>query len=265
MPDLSPDLRAHRDWLLSFVPMRDGASIVDLGCGAGTDLVALARMHPEARARFIGLDVSERNLGSAASHTREDPRLSFEGHDLEHALPFESASVDAVFTHNVLECVADPEGLAGEIARILRPGGVVVAAHWDWDSQTFDGTDKARIRRLVQAFADWQQPWMRHSDGWMGRRLWGIFASTGCFEGTVHVRAMTNTAFEPPWYGHARAQDLQALVKHSQASAAEVASFLQEQAALHAQGRYFYCINGFAYVGARRHSAQPHVHSRVGQ
>ena len=92
---------------------------------------------------------------------------------------------------------------------------------------------------------------MEHSDGWMGRRLWGTFASTGYFEGAMQARALINTAFETPWYGHARAQDLPALVKRSLVSAEDGAAFLAEQASLHAQGRYFYCITGLAYVGTR--------------
>jgi SAM-dependent methyltransferase len=167
-------------------------------------------------------------------------------------LPFETATVDAVFTNNMLECLAEPVKCAREIGRVLRPGGTVVAAHWDWDSQLFDGSDKATIRRLVHAFADWQQSWMEHSDGWMGRRLWGTFAATGCFDGSMHARVLTNTAFETPWYGHARAQDMSALARRSRVNAEEVAEFLDEQAALHAQGRYFYSITGLAYVGMRR-------------
>jgi SAM-dependent methyltransferase len=179
-------------------------------------------------------------------------RLSFSLHDLDSRLPFGPASVDVVFTNNALECLADPMACVGEIGRILRAGGTIVAAHWDWDSQMFDGSDKARIRRLVHAFADWQQPWMKHCDGWMGRRLWGTFASTGRFEGAVHAHTMTNTLFEPPWYGHARALDFKLLVRHALASAEDVASFLEEQSSLNEGGRYFYCISGLAYVGTRR-------------
>jgi SAM-dependent methyltransferase len=251
MFEVSPDTKAHRDWLLSFLPVHNATSIIDLGCGLGHDLIALAQAHPDIDARFIGLDSSEESIGTALAQSRDDPRLSFVCHDLKRPLPFEPKSLDAVFTHNTLECLPDPVQCAREIARILRPGGTVVAAHWDWDSQMFDGSDKARIRLLVHAFADWQQPWMEHSDGWMGRRLWGTFAQTGCFHGSMDARTLINTAYETPWYGHARAQDLSALASRSLVSADDVDGFFHEQATLYAQGRYFYCITGLAYVGTR--------------
>ncbi len=251
MPEVSPDAKAHRDWLLSFLPVPNAMSIVDLGCGTGHDLIAFADGHPDIDGRFTGLDSSEKSIAGARAQSGHDPRLSFVRHDLKRPLPFEPATVDAVFTNNALECLPEPVNCVREIARILRPGGTVVAAHWDLDSQLFDGGDKARIRRLVHAFADWQQAWMEHCDGWMGRRLWGIFASTGCFEGSMHARVLTNTAFETPWYGHSRAQDMSALARRSLVTAEDVAGFLDEQTALHAQGRYFYCITGLAYVGTR--------------
>jgi len=139
-----------------------------------------------------------------------------------------------------------------EAARILKPGGQVLMAHWDWDSQVFDGTDKAAVRRLMHAFADWQQPWMDSADGWMGRRLWGLFDASSLFEGRPYARVMMNTVFAPPWYGHARAHDLRHLVTHGLARAADYERFLRDQDTLAQEGRYFYSITGYAYVGRRR-------------
>ena len=129
MPQLSPDANAYRDWLLSFVPVQNGTSIVDLGCGAGHDLIALARKNPHVSARLIGLDASEKSIASALAQPPDEPRLSFVSYDLEHRLPFEPATVDAVFTNNVLECLAEPVDCAREIGRIVQPGGTVVTAH----------------------------------------------------------------------------------------------------------------------------------------
>src|SRR5262245_41349351 len=156
-----------------------------------------------------------------------------------------SGTFDVVYSNNLLECLTSREAFAREIARILRPGGLAVIAHWDWDSQTFDGTDKARVRRLIHTFADWRQAWMDHSDGWMGRRLWASLAPTGLFHGRIHARVMTNTVYSPPWFGHARVQDLRAPVKRQLAEAVDYEAFLADQAALSAAGRYFYSITGY--------------------
>jgi tRNA G46 methylase TrmB len=47
MPEVSPDAKAHRDWLLSVLPVQNAMSIVDLGCGDGRDLIAFAHGHPD--------------------------------------------------------------------------------------------------------------------------------------------------------------------------------------------------------------------------
>jgi SAM-dependent methyltransferase len=44
-----------------------------------------------------------------------------------------------------------------EVARVLRPDGRLVCGHWDWDSQLREADDKALVRRVVHAFADWKQ------------------------------------------------------------------------------------------------------------
>lgn len=137
------------------------------------------------------------------------------------------------------------------MARILRPGKTVVMAHWDWDSQVFDGTDKALVRRLVHAFADWQQDWTDDADGWMGRRLWGLFSATGLFDGEIHARVLTNTAYAPSSYGHARTHDFRSLVERGMVAADDYERFIADQEALNAQGSYFYSLTGYVYVGRR--------------
>lgn len=248
---LGDDVRAHRDWLLSLVDLPPGGTFVDLGCGKGEDLLAFAARTDDPRARFVGVDAAASSLATAKA-VADDPRISFCVNRIGGAVPLADGSADVVYSHNLLECLADPDGFAREAARILRPGGQAVIAHWDFDSQVLDGTDRGAVRRLVHAFADWQQGWMEHSDGWMGRRLWGVFAASGRFDGAVHARVMTNTVYAEPWYGHARVQDFARMVRKGLASAEDVARVVRDQEALAREGRYFYGITGYAYVGRRR-------------
>jgi hypothetical protein len=85
----------------------------------------------------------------------------------------------------------------------------------------------------------------------MGRRLWGVFNATALFTGAVHARTLVNTAFEPPWFGHQNALALGSLVKRGLATAEDYERFMRDQTELHASGRYFSSITGFAYVGYR--------------
>lgn len=251
MTHVPADRAVHRAWLVGLTGQLEQGLVVDLGCGRGDDLTLLAARHPAQSVRFVGLDASADAIAAASAALASDSRVSLSRAALDGRLPFDHASVDVVYSHNLLECLPDPEGFAREAARVLRPGGRVVVGHWDWDSQLFDGADKARVRRLVHAYADWQQAWMAHADGWMGRRLWGVFRRAGLLDGEVHARVLRNTAYEPGWFGYENAQALGALARRGLVRAEDYERFLGEQVALAAAGRYFYSITGFAYTSRR--------------
>jgi len=97
--------------------------VVDIGCGAGTDLLLAARaVGPDGRA--IGIDMTEamaeraRNGARAIGLDNVEVRL---GDALE--VPVESESVDVVITNGVLNLTPDKERAFGEVFRILKPGG----------------------------------------------------------------------------------------------------------------------------------------------
>jgi SAM-dependent methyltransferase len=97
-----------------------GMRVLDVGCGTGGALV-LAR----ARGAFVtGLDVSEPLL--AVAHQR------LEGSELvlgeADSLPFDDGSFDAVVGINAFQFAADPHTALAEAARVLAPGGRVVAS-----------------------------------------------------------------------------------------------------------------------------------------
>ena len=223
--------------------------VADIGCGRGDDLVLLAARHGGPDVAFVGIDGAPRAVAAASEALAPEPRASVRCVSLDNGLPLDDRSVDLLYSHNLLECLSEPAAFAREAVRVLRPGGRLVVGHWDWDSQLFDGSDKALVRRLVHAYADWQQAWMAHADGWMGRRLWGVFSSTGFVDGAVHARVLTNTAYAPDCFGYENAQALGALARRGLADAADYERFMDDQAALAVAGRFFYSITGFAFTG----------------
>ena len=100
------------DWAANAVP--PGLTVLDLACGS-------APMHARLRtARYVGVDLSPAELQKAAA--RGVPVATGDA----SRLPVPDASVDAVVVSMALMLVPLPNTLA-EVARVLRPGGVLVA------------------------------------------------------------------------------------------------------------------------------------------
>jgi len=95
-----------------------GKRVLDLGCRSG----ALTRHFLEGN-ELVGLDVDAAALAKASDLGIEPVQAN-----VEEPLPFEDASFDAVVAGELFEHLQFPDALVAEIARVLRPGGVLVGS-----------------------------------------------------------------------------------------------------------------------------------------
>jgi arsenite methyltransferase len=105
-----------------------GATVVDIGCGAGTDLLLAAR-RVGSQGRAIGIDMTEamrlRATRGAAECGLEN--VEVRGGDATR-LPIEDRSVDVVISNGVLNLVPEKERAVAELCRILKLDGRVQIA-----------------------------------------------------------------------------------------------------------------------------------------
>lgn len=105
--------------------------VLDVGCGTGVELFALARVLPDSV--LTGIDVSEKNVRRAETARRGDPagkRISFVAQDY---LSFSGGEFDLIIMDSTLQNIAAEDGvLYGKLARDLAPGGVL-AVSWPFD------------------------------------------------------------------------------------------------------------------------------------
>ncbi|HKN95504.1 MAG TPA: GNAT family N-acetyltransferase [Pseudonocardiaceae bacterium] len=103
--------------------LRPGETVLDLGSGAGLDvLLSARRVGPTGRA--IGLDMTDQMLALARRHAAEAGVTNVEflrGHIEDIPLP--DGSVDVVISNCVLTLSADQPAVFTEIVRVLKPGG----------------------------------------------------------------------------------------------------------------------------------------------
>jgi arsenite methyltransferase len=100
-----------------------GQVVLDLGCGAGTDLLVAAQMvGPEGRA--IGVDMTPAMLERARQSAAAMGVANVELHEsLIESLPLPDESVDVVISNGVIDLVPDKDAVFSELDRVLRPGG----------------------------------------------------------------------------------------------------------------------------------------------
>ncbi len=89
--------------------------VLDPGVGAGI----IKQMNFKGMAkRVCGIDLDERVVGNPLL---DEGRISDAG-----AIPYDATTFDLVFSDNVLEHLSESEAVFGEVARVLKPGGILL-------------------------------------------------------------------------------------------------------------------------------------------
>ncbi|WP_406639393.1 methyltransferase domain-containing protein [Amycolatopsis sp. WGS_07] len=96
-----------------------GLRVLDLGCGQGSITATLA-----PACHVIGVDIHLPLLPTTSTVDYVNATT--------YALPFATASIDAVFSHALFEHLANPQAALAEIRRVLRPGGHLAISTSDW-------------------------------------------------------------------------------------------------------------------------------------
>ena len=107
-------------WAASAVAGRD---VLDAGCGEGYGSRLLAELG--GARRCVGIDVDERTIAAARTAYGDLDALDFEPGDVTR-LPFTDDSFDVVTCFETIEHVAAQREAVAELARVLRPGGLLL-------------------------------------------------------------------------------------------------------------------------------------------
>lgn len=91
-----------------------GAKVLELGAGDGWQASRLAKH---------GFTVTAVDIANSTKYfTQYFPVVEYDG----NTLPFANDSFDAIYSSNVLEHIANFDGVQAELARVLKPGGIAV-------------------------------------------------------------------------------------------------------------------------------------------
>jgi ubiquinone/menaquinone biosynthesis C-methylase UbiE len=175
MMNAAPDLQQLKRRMYALLDVQPGARVLDVGCGTGEDVRAMARIAGPT-GHVVGLDSSATIIEVAeARSASDDLPCEFLVGQAER-LDFDDASFDACRAERVLQHVANPGQAIAEMIRVLRPGGRIVCFEPDWDLQVFDAPDRDLTRRICTFRTN------RIRSGEVGRQLRRYLIASGVID-----------------------------------------------------------------------------------
>jgi SAM-dependent methyltransferase len=194
-----------RQWLYQEAEVAKASKVLEVGCGTGAITQDIARL---GTVRAVGLDIDS---GMLAYARRQGDDVELVQGDA-HVLPFSNSSFDVVVCHYLLLWLADPAAGVREMARVVRPGGHVLAcAEPDYGGRIDHPPELVRLGQLqAQALS------RQGAEPEMGRRLGALFAvaglqaTVGTMAGQWNAPAPEDADFAAEW--KIREHDLNGLI-----------------------------------------------------
>jgi len=124
---IAQKMTAAAEEFVSHLGIPHGAHVLDVACGTGNLAIPLARRG----CLVTGVDIASNLLSQARERAAvEDLTAIFDEGDAEQ-LPYPDASFDAAVTMFGAMFAPRPELVASELARVLKPGGLLAMANWN--------------------------------------------------------------------------------------------------------------------------------------
>jgi ubiquinone/menaquinone biosynthesis C-methylase UbiE len=174
--------RHYKPLTYSLLRAGRGSSILDVGCGTGEDVLALARLCAPG-GQVTGIDANPQMIAESWRRLGTTGLPAVFRVASAESLPFADDTFDGVRTDRVLQHVADPRTALAEMVRVTRAGGAIAAVEPDWGTFAIDCHDP----RIAGRIADYMATQSVQS-GHVGRQLYRSMRSLGLQD--VQVRAM---------------------------------------------------------------------------
>ena len=162
---------------LAFCEVKPGETVLDLGCGAGLDLLLAAEKVGES-GRVIGVDSNTDMLTLARNRIQKYHNIDLRMGRIE-ALPIESDSIDWVISNCVINLSNDKQSAFNEIARVLKKNG------------------KMLVSDIVAENLPW---WIRHSGALRAACGGGVISEKQYLEGLANAGLECGTVVARHYY-----------------------------------------------------------------
>jgi ubiquinone/menaquinone biosynthesis C-methylase UbiE len=235
------DVIRRRELALAALDVQPADAVVDIGCGPGFYVAALA----EQAASVVGIDPSASMLAVAARKAERRKNVTLvEGEAIP--LPLEDASMDRALSVQVFEYIADVPAALAEVHRILRPGGRLVLWDIDWTTLSWHADDAERMDRMIKG-------WDRHLvHPALPRTLAAALRAAGFADVRCDAHVFCTTAMDPESFGGNLPKILGGYLRGLDDIAQDdIAAWEAELRDLDARGAYYFALTQCCFSAMR--------------
>ena len=151
--------------------IRPGQSVLDVGCGPGTDTIPLARL-VGLSGKVSGVDADAAMVAEASRRAKAAGLSACVEHEVGNAqaVPFADGTFDACRSERLFQHLDSPAKVLAEMARVTKHGGWIIVADTDWGTLSIDSPEVDIERRLIRVLAE-----QSLQNGYAGRQLFRLF------------------------------------------------------------------------------------------
>ncbi len=240
-------LDASKERSYAFLHLQPGHRVLDVGCGSGTDTLALAALVGPT-GLVVGVDYDQDMVAEAERRAAEAgvaARVQHRQADAT-ALPFASDWFDACRSDRVFQHLPDPAGALAEMLRVTRPGGWVTVTDPDWGTLSIDLAETDLERRMTRFLVE-----RCVNNGYSGRQLRRLFTRLRFEDITYRIGHLPLTDYrlarQVLVLDRVEAQALEAGV----ITRDELARWHASLEAAQREGVFFSCVSGVTVAGRK--------------
>jgi SAM-dependent methyltransferase len=237
------EIQRYKQIAYELCGLEAGDNVLDVGCGVGDDVLALARRVLPGGS-VVGVDRSVAMIEGCRRRAADASGVYFEAAD-GGDLPFDDGRFDVVRADRVLIHVESPAAVVREMARVASAGARIVLTEGDFDTFVVDSDDPEVARRVAELIC------AGFRSGRVGRSLAGLLRVAGIDEVTC---AAQSVVFRDLWRAErfwGLGRTVAGAVRNGDLSGERAERWLAEQRQRDLEGRFFCSLTGFAAVGLK--------------
>jgi ubiquinone/menaquinone biosynthesis C-methylase UbiE len=220
------------------------ASVLDVGCGTGDDVLALAKLVGSG-GRVVGIDNSAAMIAEAHGKQADTGVMAEFAVGSVYQLDFPDNTFDGVRADRVFQHLADREAALAELIRVTKPGGRILLFDPDWETLVVDAPNPPVTRKILNACAD------RIANPWAGRQQARLLHAAGLGELVINSITLVLNDWDLLNRFSSLDETVEALQNKGDLSREEAADWLASVRSANVGGYFFSALTGFTAVGTK--------------